>query len=67
MKTILKVILYSFASGITVIIGSSLARMKIFPGSEPGREISHSIVAFGAGVLEYRITFRIVFTIPSIT
>lgn len=57
MNTILEVILYSFASGITVIIGSALARSKIFSGGELGREISHSIVAFGAGVLVAAVAF----------
>ncbi len=51
VDTILEVVLYSFASGITVIIGGFLARSKILPGGELGRELSHSIVAFGAGVI----------------
>lgn len=46
-----EIILYSFASGVTVIIGGSLARSNLIPRNELGREISHSIVAFGAGVI----------------
>lgn len=57
MNTIIEVILYSLASGITVIIGSLLARSKILPGGEVGREISHSIIAFGAGVLVAAVAF----------
>lgn len=57
MNTTLEVILYSFASGITVIIGGFLARIKIFPGGELGREVSHSIVAFGAGILVSAVAF----------
>jgi len=57
VNAILEVILYSFASGITVIIGGLLARLKIFPGGELGREIAHSIVAFGAGVLVAAVAF----------
>jgi ZIP family zinc transporter len=57
MNTILQVVLYSFASGVTVIIGGFLARIKILPRGESGREISHSIVAFGAGVLVAAVAF----------
>ncbi len=57
MDAILEVILYSFASGVTVIIGGILARSKIFPGGELGREISHSIVAFGAGIIVAAVAF----------
>jgi ZIP family zinc transporter len=57
VDTILKVILYSFASGITVIIGGVLARSKILSRGEFGEEISHSIVAFGAGVLVAAVAF----------
>lgn len=57
MDTIIEVILYSFASGVTVLIGSLLARSKILPGGELGGEISHSIVAFGAGVLVAAVAF----------
>lgn len=57
MNTILEVVLYSFASGITVIIGGFLARSGIFARGESGREISHSIVAFGAGVLVAAVAF----------
>jgi ZIP family zinc transporter len=57
MDAIGQVILYSFASGVTVLIGGSLARMKIFPRGELGQEIAHSIVAFGAGVLVAAVAF----------
>ena len=57
VNTTLEVILYSFASGITVIIGGFLARSRVLPGGESGREISHSIVAFGAGVLVAAASF----------
>jgi ZIP family zinc transporter len=57
METILKIILFSFASGITVIVGGFLARMNLLPRGEAGREISHSIVAFGAGVIVAAVAF----------
>jgi ZIP family zinc transporter len=49
--------MYSFASGITVLIGGFLAKSKIFSRGEYGREISHSIVAFGGGVLVAAVAF----------
>lgn len=49
--------MYSFASGITVIIGGFLARSRILPRDEFGREISHGIVAFGGGVLVAAVAF----------
>lgn len=52
-----EVVLFSFASGITVIIGALLARSKILPGGTLGAEISHSIVAFGTGVLIAAVAF----------
>jgi len=57
VNEIFKVILYSFASGVTVIIGGLLARSRILPGGELGRETSHSIVAFGAGVIVAAVAF----------
>jgi ZIP family zinc transporter len=57
VDTILKVILYSFASGVTVIVGGLLAKSRIVPRGDLGREISHSIVAFGAGVLVAAVAF----------
>jgi len=51
MDTIPQIILYSFASGVTVIIGALFARLKIFPRGDLGVEFSHSVTAFGAGVL----------------
>jgi ZIP family zinc transporter len=57
VNAILEVILYSFASGVTVLIGGSLARLRLSPGGELGRETAHSIVAFGAGVLVAAVAF----------
>jgi len=51
MSDILQVILYSLASGATVILGGFLAKLKVIPDSVLGREISHGIIAFGGGVL----------------
>jgi ZIP family zinc transporter len=51
MSDIAQVILYSFASGVTVILGGFLARLKLVPDSPLGREISHGVIAFGGGVL----------------
>lgn len=57
MEDIIKVILYSLASGATVIAGGLLARVKTFPESALGGEISHGIVAFGGGVLVAAVAF----------
>jgi ZIP family zinc transporter len=54
---ILQVILYSFASGITVLIGGFLAKSRILSRGEYGKEISHGIVAFGSGVLVAAVAF----------
>lgn len=57
MSGIPEVILYSFASGATVIVGGILAWSNLLPRNELGREISHSIVAFGAGVIVAAVAF----------
>jgi len=57
VEEITKVILYSLASGTTVVVGGFLARANIFPQSDLGREISHGIVAFGGGVLVAAVAF----------
>jgi ZIP family zinc transporter len=51
MSDILQIVLYSLASGVTVILGGFLARLKVIPDSVLGREISRGIIAFGGGVL----------------
>ena len=53
----IQIALYSFASGVTVILGGFLARLKVIPRGELGREISHGIVAFGGGVLVAAVAF----------
>ena len=57
MGAIPEIILYSFASGVTVIIGGMIAWSNLLPRNELGREISHSIVAFGAGVIVAAVAF----------
>jgi len=57
MEGITGVVLYSLASGATVIIGGFLAKLDLLPQSELGREISHGIVAFGGGVLVAAVAF----------
>ncbi|MGD9116481.1 MAG: divalent cation transporter [Dehalococcoidia bacterium] len=57
MSDIAHIILYSFASGITVLIGGLLARLKLVPDSPVGREISHGVIAFGGGVLVAAVAF----------
>jgi len=51
MSDILQIVLYSLASGVTVILGGFLAKLRVIPDSVLGREISHGIIAFGGGVL----------------
>ena len=57
MADITQIVLYSFASGATVILGGFLAKLKVLPKNELGREISHGIVAFGGGVLVAAVAF----------
>jgi ZIP family zinc transporter len=57
MSDIAQVILYSFVSGVTVILGGLLARLKRVPDSPLGREISHGVIAFGGGVLVAAVAF----------
>ena len=57
MEDIIQVILYSLASGITIVIGGLVARVELFPDSELRQEISHGIVAFGGGVLVAAVAF----------
>ena len=57
MSDIAQVILFSFASGVTVVLGGFLARLKLVPDSPLGREISHGVIAFGGGVLVAAVAF----------
>lgn len=57
MTDILQILLYSFASGVTVILGGFLAKLKVLPNNELGGEISHGIVAFGGGILVAAVAF----------
>jgi len=57
MSDIAQVILYSFVSGVTVILGGFLARLRLVPDSPLGREISHGVIAFGGGVLVAAVAF----------
>jgi ZIP family zinc transporter len=57
MADIIQIVLYSFVSGATVIFGGFLAKLKILPKHELGREISHGIIAFGGGVLVAAVAF----------
>lgn len=57
MSDILQIILYSLASGVTVILGGFLAKLRVIPDSVLGREISHGIIAFGGGVLIAAVAF----------
>ena len=56
----IKIILYSLVSGITIIIGGSLASIDRFPDSELKRSVLHGIVAFGGGVLIAAVAFVLV-------
>ena len=57
MEDIIQIVLYSLASGATVILGGFLAKLKVLPKNELGREISHGIVAFGGGVVVAAVAF----------
>ncbi len=57
MSDIIQVVLYSLASGVAVLLGGFLARLKLLPDSPLGREISHGVIAFGGGVLVAAVAF----------
>jgi len=57
MDNIGTVILYSFASGVTIILGGLLARFRIFAKGRLHHEILHGIIAFGGGVLVAAVAF----------
>lgn len=57
MADIIQIVLYSFASGATVILGGFLAKLEVLPKNELGREISHGVIAFGGGVLVAAVAF----------
>lgn len=57
MADIFKVVLYSFVSGATIIIGGFFARLEVFPDSELKNEVAHGIVALGGGVLVAAVAF----------
>ncbi|MFQ5997240.1 MAG: ZIP family metal transporter [Dehalococcoidales bacterium] len=60
MEDIVQIVLYSLASGATVILGGFLARLNVLPKNELGTEISHGVVAFGGGVLVAAVAFALV-------
>lgn len=57
MGQLITVVLYSFVSGVTILIGGFLSRLDKFPDSEVKEEIRHMIVAFGGGVLVAAVAF----------
>jgi len=57
MEDVAQVVWYSLASGATVILGGFLAKLKVLPRNELGRDISHGVVAFGGGVLVAAVAF----------
>ncbi len=57
MQEIAVIILYSFVSGATIIVGGLLARLNLFPRGELHDEVSHGVVAFGGGVLVAAVAF----------
>jgi len=60
MSDILQIILYSLASGLAVILGGSLARLRVVPRNELGSEISHGVIAFGGGALVAAVAFALI-------
>jgi ZIP family zinc transporter len=60
MSDIWQIVLYSLASGATVILGGFLARLGVIPRNELGSEISHGVIAFGGGVLVAAVAFALV-------
>jgi ZIP family zinc transporter len=57
MTDMIQIVLYSLASGVTVILGGFLAKLKVLPQNELGKEISHGVIAFGGGVLVAAVAF----------
>ena len=59
MEEILRVILYSFFSGITVFLGGLLSKIfeKYFQDSSLKEEIIHASIAFGGGIIIAAVAF----------
>jgi len=65
MENIITIILYSFYSGVTVLIGGLIGRFcERFKESELREEIIHGTVAFGGGILVAAVAF--VLTPPAV-
>jgi len=60
MNTILKIILYSFFSGITIILGGLLSRFLRIKNKAINEEIIHWAIAFGGGVLIAAVAFALI-------
>jgi len=56
----LTVVLYSFVSGATIIVGGLLAKFNVLGKGRFHREMSRGIVAFGGGILIGAIAFVLV-------
>ena len=57
MPQVLEVILFSFTSGVTVLIGGLLARSRLLLKVSSISEVSHTVIAFGAGILVAAVAF----------
>lgn len=57
MADMIQIVLYSLASGATVVLGGFLAKLKVLPENDLGREFSHGVIAFGGGVLVAAVAF----------
>ncbi|APV45365.1 zinc transporter, ZIP family [Dehalogenimonas formicexedens] len=57
MPEVLEIILFSFASGVTVILGWGLAGFRVL---ESGSTFLHSITAFGAGIITAAVALVLV-------
>jgi len=57
MDQLLLIALYSMISGITIIVGGTLARIDPIPEGERKQEALHAIVAFGGGIMLAAVAF----------
>ena len=57
MPQVAEVILFSFASGVTVLIGGLLARSRILDRFVSDNHLSHTMIAFGGGILVAAVSF----------
>ena len=59
MNPVLSLLLFSWGSGITALLGGLLARAESMPESDRKQRLIHGVVAFGGGILLAAVAFAL--------